>query len=81
MNAIEAEALAKQQYRINIGIARLSGKRVTKKVKKHAEDMAIVCVIPMMLRDTIEEVLEKDDKDKIKKESKNDRSEQNDSYW
>lgn len=65
MNAIEAKALAEQQYHINIGIARLSGKRVTKKVKKHAEDMAIVCVIPMMLRDTIENLVKDKPDDQI----------------
>ena len=59
MNAEEAKSIAEQQYKINIGIARLSDKRVTKKVKKHAEDMAIATVIPLMLRETIEKVLNK----------------------
>ena len=59
MNAEEAKSIAEQQYQINIGIARLSDKRVTKKVKKEAEDMAIATVIPLMLRETIEKVLNK----------------------
>ena len=57
MNADEAKDMAEQQYKINIAIAKLSGKRITKKVKKEAEDMAIACVIPPMLRDIVEEVL------------------------
>jgi len=59
MNAEEAKDMAEQQYHINIGIAKLSGKRITKQVKKHAEDMAIATVIPLMLRETIEKVLNK----------------------
>lgn len=62
MNTEEVKGMAEQQYHINIGIARLSGKRVTKKVKKHAEDMAIACVIPMMIGSLIEEALKEDSK-------------------